>query len=86
MVSKEVSVEIISGSDVGPVAELIQIASQFESIIHVIKENKHVNAKSLMGMMTLGVKSGDVIEIECEGPDEDDAIAKIESYLTGVEA
>ena len=55
MVSKDISVNIGSGNDVGPVAELIQVASQFKSVIYVISDNKHVNAKSLMGMMTLGV-------------------------------
>ena len=85
MVSKEVSVNIAAGSDVGPVAELIQIASQYKSVIHVVSENKHVNAKSLMGMMTLGIKSGDLIEIECDGEDEEDAANALFEYLNGAE-
>ena len=81
MVSKEVSVNIAAGSDVGPVAELIQIASQYKSVIHVVSENKHVNAKSLMGMMSLGIATGETVKISADGEDAEEAIAAIEQYL-----
>jgi cystathionine beta-lyase family protein involved in aluminum resistance len=44
------------------------MASQFESHIYLIRDNKKVNAKSIMGMMTLGLNAGDSIEISADGP------------------
>ena len=82
MVSKDISVNIGSGTDVGPVAELIQVASQFKSVIYVISDNKHVNAKSLMGMMTLGVAKGQQVCVTCEGEDEEEALSQIEDFLS----
>lgn len=82
MVSKDISVNIGSGTDVGPVAELIQVASQFKSVIYVISDNKHVNAKSLMGMMTLGVAKGQQVCVTCEGEDEEEALSQIENFLS----
>ena len=43
---------------------------------------KHVNAKSIMGMMTLGLEAGEEILVEAEGSDEKAAIEDIEKYLS----
>ncbi|MDD6617382.1 MAG: HPr family phosphocarrier protein, partial [Clostridiales bacterium] len=65
-----------------PVAMLVQVASQYESRIQVESGDKRVNAKSIMGMMTLGLNVGESVVISAEGSDEEDAIAGIEKYLT----
>ena len=54
MVRKTVTVELASGLEARPVAMLVQVASQYESNIYVEIDSKRVNAKSIMGMMTLG--------------------------------
>ena len=60
---------------------LVQIASQFDSQIYVENNNARVNAKSIMAVMSLGVKKGNEVIITAEGEDEEDAIAEIQKVL-----
>ena len=83
MIKKDVTVKIASGLEARPIAMLVQVASQFESEIHVLSGNKKVNAKSIMGMMTLGIDTGEQITICADGEDEEAAVAQIEKYLSG---
>ncbi len=82
MTEKKIMVKIASGLEARPVALFVQVASQFQSSIYVAMQNKKVNAKSIMGMMSLGVLEGENIIITSEGPDEAEAIDKLESYLS----
>lgn len=82
MITKKITIKIPSGLEARPVALLVQAASQFESTIHIRCEDKQVNAKSIMGMMSLGLAAGEEIEVTTEGTDEEAAIAKIEEYLS----
>ena len=61
---------------------LVQIASQYDSLIYVESENARVNAKSIMGMMTLGLDVGETVVVSADGSDEEKAIAEIEQYLS----
>lgn len=63
------------------VAVMVQVASQFDSRIHLITGNKKVNAKSIMGMMTIPLNSGDELVVEAEGSDEETAVAVISDFL-----
>ncbi|MDD7267911.1 MAG: HPr family phosphocarrier protein [Lachnospiraceae bacterium] len=81
MVTKEISIEIASGLEARPVALLVQEASKFDSKIYISVGDKMVNAKSIMGMMTLGLAKGSLIEISADGTDEDEAIQQITKYL-----
>lgn len=63
-------------------AMLVQIASKFESEIHIQKSNKNVNAKSIMGVMTLGLLREDEIELSVTGNDEINALEAISTYLS----
>ena len=60
---------------------LVQKASQFASTVHIEVGTKTVNAKSIMGMMSLSVCSGDEVIVIAEGADEEAAVNEIESYL-----
>ena len=82
MIKQEMTVKISSGFEARPVALFVQIASQFESSIYVEIEDKKVNAKSIMGMMSLGVLEGEEITIVVDGEDEKEAIIEIEKYLS----
>lgn len=82
MIKKPITIQISNGLEARPVAMLVQVASQYESRIQVECGDKHVNAKSIMGMMTLGLNVGESVVISAEGSDEEDAIAGIEKYLT----
>ena len=83
MVKKTVTVELASGLEARPVAMLVQVASQYDSEIYVESEERHVNAKSIMGMMTLGLNYGDSIVVSANGTDEEEAMKEIEEYLSG---
>ena len=82
MKSKEVTIELASGLEARPVAMLVQVASQFNSEIYVEIGKKKVNAKSIMGMMTLGLDSGEEIMLSANGEDEEAAMSSIERYLS----
>jgi len=83
MVKKSIEIKLPHGLEARPVAELVQVASKYESIIHIEAQNRKVNAKSIMGMMTLNLASGEVIDVIADGSDEDAAIADMESFLEG---
>ncbi len=83
MASKSVTVELETGLEARPVAMLVQVASQFESNIYLEVGDKKVNAKSIMGMMTLALCTGEKVNLIAEGTDENAAVEKIESYLQG---
>ena len=82
MVTKDMIIEIKNGLVARPVALFVQVASQFDSSIYVEYENKKVNAKSIMGMMALGLNTGEKVKVSAEGNDEEAAISKIEEYLS----
>lgn len=83
MISRDIQVKIKSGMETRPVALLVQVASQYESKIYVENDSRKFNAKSIMGMMTLGLCEGDNIKVSADGVDEEKAIADIEEYLSG---
>ena len=70
MVRRTITIELESGLEARPVAMLVQVASQYDSSIYVECDSRRVNAKSIMGMMTLGLNEGDNVIISAEGTDE----------------
>jgi phosphotransferase system HPr (HPr) family protein len=82
MIRKTMTVKLASGFEARPVALFVQVASQFQSSIYVEMQDKKVNAKSIMGMMSLGVIEGEEIEVVADGQDEEEAIKQIEKYLS----
>lgn len=82
MIRKEIVINIPNGLEARPVALLVQVASQYESSIYVESEEKKINAKSIMGMMSLGLASGEKVFVSADGMDEEEAINNIEKYLS----
>jgi catabolite repression HPr-like protein len=82
MIKKPITIQLASGLEARPVALLVQVASQYESRIYVESGKAKVNAKSIMGMMTLGLDMGESIIVSADGSDEQDAIDNIEKYLS----
>lgn len=82
MIKKPITIQLVNGLEARPVAMLVQIASQFESEIHIESGKKKVNAKSIMGMMTLGLGTGESVTVYADGQDEDKAIDSINEYLS----
>ena len=83
---KEMEVRITGGLEARPIAVLVQVASQYESSIYLEAAGKRVNAKSIMGMMTMALKVGEKLIVEANGADEAAAIEGIEKYISGQEA
>lgn len=82
MIKKPIKIELVNGLEARPVAMLVQLASQFESEIHIESGKRKVNAKSIMGMMTLGLGNGESVVVCANGEDEEKAVERIEQYLT----
>lgn len=82
MVTKKITIKIPTGLEARPVALLVQVASQYESSIYVECENKKINAKSIMGMMSLGLAAGEDVIVSADGQDEEIAMENIEKYLS----
>ena len=83
MIKKSVKIELSNGLEARPVALLVQVASQYESTVYLESGSKRVNAKSIMGMMSLGLDSGEEVTVICEGKDEEAATDNVEKLLTG---
>ena len=82
MMNKKFTVNIPEFDEARPVAEIVQTASQFTSEIFLISGSKKINAKSIMGMMSLGLCNNEEIEIEANGADEEAATEAIISYMS----
>ena len=82
---KEMVVQIAGGLEARPIAVLVQVASQYECSIYLEAAGKRVNAKSIMGMMTMALKAGETMVVEATGVDEAAAIEGIEKYISGQE-
>ena len=83
MITKSIEIKLPGGLEARPVAELVQLASRFDSTVHIEAQSKKVNAKSIMGMMTLSLSSGEEVTVIADGEDEADAVAGMESFLIG---
>ena len=85
MITKKMTINIPSGLEARPVALFVQVASRYESSIFVEIKDKKINAKSIMGMMSLGLDKGEEVTVITDGSDESDAMSSIEAYLSGQE-
>jgi phosphotransferase system HPr (HPr) family protein len=82
MITKQITIKIPTGLEARPIALLVQVASQYESRIYVESEEKKVNAKSIMGMMSLAIAAGESVTVIADGNDEEAAMEDIEKYLS----
>lgn len=83
MKQKSVMIKLDHGLEARPVAMLVQVASRHNSTVYLEAEGKKVNAKSIMGMMSLGLDNGEMVNVIADGSDEEEAIFNIEEYLSG---
>ena len=84
MISREMEIKIPSGLDPSTIALFIQIASQYDSNIYVECGTKRVNAKSIMGMMSLNLIGGEEITVVTDGEDEQKAAEGIKTFFANV--
>ena len=81
MVSKEIVVQNQVGLHARPATFFIQKANEFTSSIWISKEERKVNAKSLLGVLSLGVTRGTAITIIADGADEEEAVKELENLV-----
>ncbi|MFC2947230.1 HPr family phosphocarrier protein [Virgibacillus sediminis] len=82
MVEKSVKVELDTGLQARPAAQFVQEANRYSANLFLEKGGKKVNAKSIMGLMSLAVTSGEEIKIIAEGADEADALEHLISFVS----
>lgn len=82
MIRKSITIGISNGLEARPIAMLVQVASQYTSNIYLESEARKVNAKSIMGMMSLGLDNGESVTVSVDGADEEEAMKSIEEYLS----
>ena len=77
MYTKDVEVKNQVGLHARPATFFIQKANEFKSSIWVEKEDRRVNAKSLLGVLSLGIMGGTTIRIHASGTDEEQAVVEL---------
>ena len=82
MTKRSIRINLESGLEARPVALLVQEASKYESTIYIQSGERRVNAKSIMGMMAIGLVPGDSVTITASGADEETAVSEIGNFLT----
>lgn len=83
MTKRSISIKLESGLEARPVALLVQEASKYDSTIYIQSGDRRVNAKSIMGMMSLGLNVGEELEVSADGADEAAAVDGIDNFLSG---
>ncbi len=63
------------------IAMIIQISSHFDSSIFIEKDGRRANAKSLLGVLSLGIEQGDYLTISAEGDDKEEALERLSLYV-----
>ena len=78
---KEIAIENRLGLHARPAAMFVRIASRHRCEVWVSKEGEEINGKSIMGLMMLAAGQGSQLQIRCEGPDADKAMAELEDLI-----
>ncbi|MBQ9815583.1 MAG: HPr family phosphocarrier protein [Lachnospiraceae bacterium] len=81
MIIRESTVKLPNGLEARPVAMFVQIASEYSSEIMIEADGKKVNAKSIMGMMSLSLAPGEKVTISAQGTDEVEAATALDDFL-----
>ncbi|MED4651502.1 MULTISPECIES: HPr family phosphocarrier protein [Bacillus] len=81
MVQKQVEVALKNGLQARPAALFVQEANRFHADIFIEKDGKTVNAKSIMGIMSLAIGSGSNVTIITEGADAEAALEALAAYV-----
>lgn len=81
MINKEIVVRCESGLHNKQATYFVQKANEFTSSIWVEADHRRMNAKSLLGIMSLGIITGAIVTLTADGPDAEDAISALEALL-----
>ena len=83
MVKKKILIDIPAGLHLRPISVLCNHSLDYKSTIAIRIGDKSVNAKSVLGVLSACIKHGDEMELVCDGPDEEEALAMISKIIQG---
>lgn len=81
MLQETMKIRIKNGADARILAELVQVANYYSCSVYLEKDGKRINARSLMGMMSLGLPEGEEITVITDGEREADAMESVRQFL-----
>jgi phosphocarrier protein len=81
MVNQNIVVVNKSGLHARPASNLVKAASKFKSKITIIKQEKNIDVKSILGVLSAGIVCGTEITLVCEGEDETDALKNLTDLI-----
>ena len=81
MVRKKLLVQNETGLHLRPAGHLCEIAGKYSSQILFLHAGAEINAKSVLSVLAAGIQSGDEVELQCTGADEEEAAAAIEQLF-----
>ncbi|MFZ5966439.1 MAG: HPr family phosphocarrier protein [Bacillota bacterium] len=84
MISKEITIINKLGLHARPAALFVQMTNKYDSDVFLEKGTKKINAKSIMGVMSLGVSKGETVTIITDGPDEQEAMEALVNLIEHV--
>lgn len=82
MIRRPVTIQSSMDMEERPIAHLVQEASQYTSKVYIELNEKKINAKSIMGMMSLSLAEGTSLVVTAEGEDEEAAVNGVEAFLS----
>ncbi len=77
MIKKEIAVTTRAGIHARPATRIVEIANKFKSNVFISKDTNEINAKSIMGILTLGAAYKTKVTLTVDGPDEQEAMDKL---------
>ncbi len=81
MIKEKVTIVNKAGLHARPAAALVKLASKYEADFFIHMYGYKVNGKSILGVMTLAAEQGAELELELDGPDEEEAAAEIMALI-----
>jgi len=81
MIEVPVTLHLANGLEVRPIALMVQEASHYASNIYIKVNEKKINAKSIMGMMSLSLQDGQTFTVLADGEDEQEAVKGMERFF-----
>jgi len=85
MAERSVTVNLRTGLQARPAALFVQEANKFSSDVHLEKDGKSVNAKSIMGVMSLVIPKGAQVTLRANGSDDDHAVERLAAMVSSEE-
>jgi len=82
LLERSLTVELESGLQARPAAQFVQEANKFEADLFLEKDGKRINAKSIMGLMTLALAKGEEVSVIADGPDESNAMEQLTQFIS----